>query len=148
MRRILVLALAASAVFAGGCNTFERRAREKGEVFAALPAETRERLKSKSLRVGDTEDMVFIALGKPDLKTSVTTAAGERTTWIYNRYWQEYQGEAYAMSQRRVVRNPATGETAIYWETVSRPVYAARQQPVLRVEFVGGKVAVIEQAQD
>lgn len=148
MRHWMITALAAAVVLTGGCNTFDRRAREKGDVFAALPVETRERLKSGSLRLGDTEDMVFIALGKPDVRTVATTAAGERATWTYNRYWQEYQGEAYAMAPRRVVRNPTTGETAVYMETVSRPVYAARQQPVLRVEFEGGKVAVIEQAQD
>lgn len=139
-----MLALAAGLL--GGCTTFERRAREKAEVFATLSPETRARLENKSVEIGDTEDMVFIAFGRPDETESRVTAAGSVTTWTYNRYWQEYQGEAPGGLRRVTVRDPKTGTVRVYYEQISRPVYASREQPVLRVTFEAGKVAVFEQA--
>jgi hypothetical protein len=145
MRLPLSFVVLLAAGLLGGCNTFEKRAQQKADVFNALPAETQERLKNESIRVGDTEDMVFIAFGKPDESKTATTEGGVTTTWIYNRYWQEYQGEAYGGYRRQVVRDPKTGATSVYLEPVSRPVYETRRQPVLRVIFVAGKVTVIEQ---
>jgi hypothetical protein len=143
----LIFALLALACLTG-CNTFDRRAQQKADVFATLSPETRERLKNKAIVVGDTPDMVFIALGKPDETQSTTTAAGEAITWIYNRYWQEYQGEAYAGVRPRTVTNPKTGAVSIFYEPVRQPVYASRQQPYLRIAFATGKVTSIERARD
>jgi hypothetical protein len=137
--------LLAAALLLGGCSTFEKRAQQKSAVFAALSPETQERLKNQSIRLGDTEDMVFIAFGKPDETKTETTATGATVTWVYNRYWQEYQGEAYGGFRQQVVRDPKTGVNSVYLEPVSRPVYATHEQPVLRVSFEGGKVTVIEQ---
>ncbi|HSH92621.1 MAG TPA: hypothetical protein VK968_00580 [Roseimicrobium sp.] len=145
MRLPLSFVVLLTAGLLGGCNTFEKRAEQKAGVFAALSPETQERLKNESIRVGDTEDMVFIAFGKPDETKTATTAGGATTTWIYNRYWQEYQGEAYGGFRRQVIRDPKTGATSVYLEPVSRPVYETRRQQVLRVRFEGGKVTVIEQ---
>lgn len=140
----LLLAL----VVLAGCNTFERRAKQKAEVFASLSPETKARLESKIIHIGDSTDMVYIALGAPDERAESTTAAGHETVWIYNRYWQEYRGETYGGFHRHVVRDPKTGATSVYLEPVSRPVYADRQQPIMRVFFSGGKVTRIEQAKD
>ena len=145
--RSLIFALIA-LTFLGGCNTFDRRAQQKADVFATLSPETRERLKNKSILVGDTHDMVFIALGKPDETQSATTSPGETTTWIYNRYWQEYQGMAYTGMQPRTVTDPKTGAVNVYYEPVRQPVYASRQQPYLRIAFAAGKVTSIERSQD
>lgn len=138
----------AAAGLLGGCNTFERRAEQKAAVFAALPPETQARLKNEAIQVGDSEDMVFIAFGKPDETKTATTAAGATTTWIYNRYWQEYQGEAHGGFRRHVARDPKTGATSVYLEPISRPVYESRRQAVLRVVFERGAVTVIEKAID
>lgn len=148
MRFLLFFAAVAAAGLLGGCSTFESRAREKSAVFAALTPEQQARLENKSIVVGDTEDMVFIALGKPDEIKTAATADETTTTWIYNRYWQEYQGEAYGGFVRRTVTNPKTGATSVYLEPISRPVYESRQQPVLRITFSGGKVSVVEQVKE
>ncbi|MDF3056975.1 MAG: hypothetical protein K0R17_1190 [Rariglobus sp.] len=140
------LILAVASLTLTGCNTFERRAQKKADVFAALSPADQARLEKKVINVGDTADMVYIALGSPDEKTVATTASGETLTWTYNRYWQEYRGEAYGGFQRQVVRDPKTGATSVYLEPISRPVYAERQQPVMRIVFTDGKVSVIEQA--
>ena len=146
MRRLLSLfsALVALALLTG-CNTFERRAQKKADVFATLSPETQARLQTKSILIGDSPDMVYIALGSPDEKRVITTAAGDITTWIYNRRWQEYRGQAHTGFYRRAVRDPKTGATSFYLEPVSRPIYVERQEPIMRLEFVNGKVCVIEQ---
>jgi hypothetical protein len=128
-----------------GCNTYERRAKQKADIFATLSPETRTRLENKSIIVGDTFDMVYIAVGNPDEKLQSTTATGSTTTWIYNRYWQEYQGDAYDGFRRVVVTDPKTGAATVYLEPVSRPIYTDRKQPILRITFTDGKVTVIEQ---
>jgi len=142
----LLLPVFGLLVFMTGCDTFARRAEKKSAVFSALPAADQARLEKKEIHVGDTLDMVYIALGQPDEKKQSTTADGQTTTWIYNRYWQEYQGQVYDGYVRRVVTNPKTGSATVYYEPVSRPVYADRQQPVMRIRFADGKVTVIEQA--
>lgn len=131
-----------------GCNTFDRRAQQKAEVFASLSPETRERLRAKSIVVGDSADLVFIALGKPDETRSSANAAGEIAVWTYLRRWQEYQGHAYTGLSPRTVTDPKTGAVSVYYEPVRQPVYATRQQPYLHIEFVAGKVSAIERAQD
>lgn len=142
-----IILLSAILVLAG-CNTFERRAEKKADVFATLSPETKDRLKNKTIQIGDTFDLVYIAFGNPDEKQQSATASGETVTWIYNRYWQEYQGEAYGGFYRHVVRDPKTGATRVYLEPVSRPVYADRKQPVLRVVFADGKASVIERPKE
>jgi hypothetical protein len=147
--RFLPLILLTTALFGlAGCNTFDRRAEKKADVFASLSPETKSRLEKKDIRLGDTFDMVYIALGNPDEQQQTTTTTGETTTWIYNRYWQEYRGEAYGGVQPRTVKDPKTGAVSTYLEPVSRPVYTERQQPVMKITFTGGKVSVVEQAKN
>ncbi len=141
-----LLVLLIALIGLSGCNTFDRRAQEKADVFATLSPEDQARLEQKVIRVGDTTDMVYIALGHPDERRQTATADGETIAWIYNRYWQEYRGEAHSGFVRHVITNSKTGATSVYFEPVSRPVYAQRQQPVLRIFFANGLVSVIEQA--
>lgn len=148
MRPLTLLLAVAALALLGGCNTFDRRAEQKAATFATLDADTRERLKNKSIRIGDTPDMVFIALGKADEIRSQESASAETVTWIYNRYWREYQGMAYTGMRPRTMTDPKTGATRVYYETTSEPVYAQRQKPYLRIIFDAGKVSVIERAQD
>lgn len=147
MRLLLLSAffLAALTAFTG-CSTFNRRAAEKADVFAALSPEDQARLEKKVIHVGDTTDMVYIALGKPDEQRRSSTSDGETLVWTYNRYWQEYRGEAHAGFVPHVVTNPKTGASSVFYEPVSRPVYENREQPVLRIAFKDGRVSVIEQA--
>ena len=144
-RCLVVLFLAIGCLLSAGCNTFERRAEKKAAVFQTLDTATQARLQAGQLLVGDTEDMVFIALGKPDEKRERTTPEARTTTWVYNRYWQEYRGEAIVGSRRVEVRNKAGG-VSYYYEPIRQPVYETREQERLRVTFAGGKVSVIEQA--
>jgi len=147
MRSLIALLLLTSGLLTlTGCNTFERRAQKKADVFATLSPETKARLENKTIQVGDSFDLVYIALGEPDEKRQTTTTKDQKVTWIYNHYWQEYQGEVSGGFRRVAVRDKLTGTYSYYYEPVSRPVYSERKQAYLRVVFVDDKVSVIEQA--
>ena len=144
-RPLFALVLSLVCLLAAGCSTFERRAEKKSATFNALDTATQVRLKAGQLQVGDTEDMVFISLGKPDEQRQRTTPEAQTVTWVYNNYWQEYRGEAIVGSRRVEVRNKSGG-VSYYYEPIRQPVYETRQQERLRVTFAGGKISVIEQA--
>ncbi|HTJ78317.1 MAG TPA: hypothetical protein VL357_04920 [Rariglobus sp.] len=127
-----------------GCSTFESRAKQKAAVFNTLDTATQERLKTGDIRVGDTMDEVYIALGRPDEKRDKTTADGRTAHWIYKRYWQEYEGEAFVGSRPVYVKNPTTGAVTVYYEPVRQPIYANRSQDRLRIIFQDDRVSVIE----
>ena len=145
LRSLLTPLIASIALLmAAGCSTFESRAKQKAAVFGSLDAATQARLQSGEILVGDTLDEVYIALGQPDEKRAKVTASEKTTHWIYNRYWQEYQGEAFVGSRPVYVKNPTTGAVSVYYEPVRQPVYANRSQERLRITFKDDRVSVIE----
>jgi hypothetical protein len=143
-RLFISLALVAFA----GCSTIEKRIEEKSSVFASLDPQTQGRLQQGIVAVGDTTDMVYIALGRPDEIREKTTADSDLSAWIYNNYWQEYEGSRLVGFQRRVFYNPATRTYRSYYEPVHVDVYRDRTEERTRVTFKDGKVTVIEQAKD
>jgi hypothetical protein len=52
-------------MIATGCATPESRIKKHPEMFSAFPPEVQERVRLGEIRVGDTSDMVYIALGHP-----------------------------------------------------------------------------------
>src|SRR4030081_509010 len=89
-----------------GCDTFQSRAKEKSEVFESLPPQEQKRLERGVIHVGDTEDMVYIALGRPDVKSTIDTPDGRRNVWSYRSYWQEYAGTQWIGWHRAIVPGP------------------------------------------
>ncbi len=134
-------------LFLAGCSTFDRRAQEKSSVFATLDAATQIRLEARRIEVGDTQDMVYIALGRPDQKREQLDGASRTTTWVYSAYWQEYQGTRLVGYRRQVIYDPASKSYRAYSEPDYQPVYAPRVEDRLRITFQEGRVSVIEQAQ-
>jgi hypothetical protein len=130
-----------------GCNSFERRARERSAVFTALDPATQTRLEARQIEVGDSQDMVYIALGAPDEKRDILTPSGRTTLWIYSAYWQEYQGTRLVGFRRNVVYDPASKSYRVLHEPDLQPIYAARVEDRVRITFQDGHVTVIEQAQ-
>lgn len=146
--RLLVVACAGLALAAlAGCNTFERRAEEKAAVFRALDPGTQARLEARQIEVGDTLDMVYIALGAPDEKREHLTPSGKTTTWVYSAYWQEYQGTRLVGFRRDVVYDAASKSYRVLNTPDYQPVYAPRMEERVRITFQDGRVTVVEQAQ-
>ena len=129
-----------------GCSTFDARSRERSTTFNQLDAITQERLRQREIRVGDSFDMVYIALGAPDEKRDKVTADGAQTTWIYNRYWQDYRGEYTIGYRRHVFYNAKTKSYFVVHEPVREPVYENRVEERMRVFFKNGKVTAVEEA--
>lgn len=150
MSRVIWLSILAAAVLGcgTGCSTFESRAKEKPAVFAGLDEATRARLQEKRLQVGDTEDMVYLALGAPDEKRETLTEGGRDTMWVYNAYWNEYQGTRIVGYRRQVVGTPGTGSYQVYLEPIERDIYQPRVEERIRVTMRDGRVTVVEQVKD
>lgn len=130
-----------------GCNTFERRAQEKASIFRSLDPGTQARLEARQIEVGDTQDMVYIALGVPDEKREQLTPTGKTATWIYSAYWQEYQGTRLVGFRRDVVYDAASKSYRVIHSPDYQPVYAPRMEDRVRITFQDGRVTVVEQAQ-
>lgn len=143
----LLLAAGVAALAVAGCNTFDSRAKQMSAVYDQLPASEQQRLQRGAINVGDSPEMVYIALGNPDEKRDTTTADGTKTTWIYNTYWQQYEGTAWLGYRRIIV--PARGGRGyvVYHEPVTQDVYRTRVEDRIRVSFANGTVQSVEQTQ-
>jgi len=141
---VLFAALAA-AFCVSGCDTFSSRAQEKSDVYNSLPARTQQRLERGKINVGDTQDMVYISLGDPEEKRTVSTSDGDQTVWIYRTYWEQYEGSAWVGWHRVIV--PAAGGRGylVYHEPISRDIYRTHVDEVIRVTFANNVVSSVDQ---
>jgi hypothetical protein len=140
----LGVAAAAISLFAG-CNTFNSRARQMSGVYDSLPASEQQRLQKGAINVGDTPEMVYIALGNPDERRELLTADGAQNTWVYKSYWQQYEGTAW-LGYRRIIVPSRTGRGyVIFHEPVTQDVYRTLVDEVIRVSFANGVVSQVEQ---
>lgn len=135
-------------MFASGCQSVESRIKEKPEVFARLDAATQDRIRQGIIDIGFTEDMVYLALGAPDQKRESVSATGRTTTWIYNTYYERYDGAHYVGYRRRVYFDPMVQTYRLYYHPVLVDSYVTEKEERIRIGFKGGKVAVIEQAKN
>lgn len=140
------LALAVVAFGLGGCDTFKSRARERSETFSQLTPSEKQRLKKGDINVGDTPDMVYIALGNPDEKRDRTEANGTSSVWIYRSYMDEYAGSVWAGYRRVIVPAPNGRGYLVYHEPITQDVYRTRVDEVIRVTLKNGVVAAVEQS--
>lgn len=145
MKKLLIATLL--LVFGvAGCNSVNSRIDEKSAVFNSLDPQTQARLRQGLIDVGYTEDMVYIAMGKPDQRKEVTTANGHETTWIYKNYWEEYEGSHVVGYHRFVYYDPLLRAYRVYYEPRRADVYQPREEDRTRVQFKDGHVTSIESA--
>jgi hypothetical protein len=131
-----------------GCQSVETRIKEKPELFAALDLETQEKIKQGIIDLGFTEDMVYLALGKPDERKESVSANGQTLTWIYNSYYERYEGTHHAGYYRRVYFDPYLHSYRVHYRPVLVDTYSSEKEERIRVVFKDGKVTVIEQTKD
>ncbi|HWA85147.1 MAG TPA: hypothetical protein VG710_02900 [Opitutus sp.] len=128
-----------------GCDTFEHRAQQKAGTFAALTPAQRDKLKQGVIELGDTPDMVYIALGTPDEKRERSTPAGTETDWIYNTYHEEFAGNVTAGYHRVLVYDPARKRFVVFLDPIHTAVYQQTEEENIRATFRGGRLVAIEQ---
>lgn len=148
MKTPLALISCVAALMLAGCSTVQSRIEEKSAVFNALPAETQSRIQQGLIDVGYTPDMVYIAMGKADRVVERSTGEGSETVWIYNDYYQEYEGSHFAGYRRSVYYDPRIRAYRVYYQPVHADVYRDRAEEVARVVFKDGKVTSIEQVKE
>ena len=147
-RPILRFILTAAIAFLTGCQTVNDRIREKPDAFARVDKATQDKIKQGIIDLGYTEDLVYITLGVPDQKRESVTASGRTVTWIYNTYYQRYEGTAFAGYSRRVYFDPYLRTYRVAYHPVYDEVYSDEKEERIRIVFKDGKVSVIEQSKD
>jgi hypothetical protein len=145
MKKLIQLPLLFSAVLLlGACSTVSSRINEKAPLFYSLDANTRAKIAHGDVDLGFTPDMVYIALGEPDLKRSIRAANSQGEQWIYRSYYDAYDDSGFVGYHRWYA--PYGRYYRVYWEPVYTDFYHEVPQDDIRVTFRDGKVVMIDQA--
>jgi hypothetical protein len=145
-RLLRTFLLASSLGFITGCQTVESRIKEKSEAFAHADLATQEKITQGIIDLGYTEDLVYVALGAPDQKRETINADGKKSTWIYNTYYDRYNGTGFAGYHRSVYYDPYLRAYRMYYRPVYADTYTQEKEERIRIVFTNGKVSMIEQA--
>ena len=143
----LSLALLAAGLGLAGCGSFASRSDQKAAVYDALPARTQQRLQRGTVRVGDTPEMVYIAMGNPDTKTDVPDAAGYQSVWIYKNYFQRGGDRKQTGWSKVLVPEIRDQGDKVIQSSVSQDVSRPESTDDIRVAFVGGVVSSVAELQ-
>lgn len=150
MKKLFQLPLVLSVVLLlGACSTIDSRIKEKGLVYDSLDANTKAKIAHGDVDLGFTPDMVYIALGDPDVKRHIRAANGEAEQWIYRSYYDAYDDFGFAGYGYHRWFAPYGGYGRgyrVYWEPVYPGFYHEMPEDDIRVTFTNGKVVMIDQA--
>jgi hypothetical protein len=147
--KALTLGLAVSlALLFTACSTTDSRIRERSVTFAALDPATQDRLRLGRVDLGDTADMVYIAIGRPTKMIDRITNQERESTWVYTSFYEEYAGTRTAGFRRTVIEDKDTKRSFIRVEPVYRDIYLQRAEDYIRLIFRAGIVSAIEQTKN
>lgn len=147
-RLILTVLLLTGFALLTGCQSVESRIKEKPDVYAKLDAATQAKVKQGIIELGYTEDVVYLALGAPDHKRESVSPTGTKITWIYNTYYDRYEGSMMAGYHRSIYFDPYLRAYRVYYRPVYADTYSQEKEERIRVVFKDGKVVVLEQTKD
>jgi len=124
-----------------GCYSPGSRIKNHAEVFATFSPEVQENVRRGEVEMGYTQDMVFIALGKPDRKYVRYSERGQTEVWSYvtTEYWTDRQRVNISLRVRS-----ADGHRQTVRDRVWVDVQQEREHERMRVEFDDGQVSAIE----
>ncbi len=83
MNKRLAFAVLAGALAFAGCSTPDSRIEKNSAAFASYPPAVQAKIRAGEVEVGYNEEMVQIALGKPDRTYRRQTAKEETVVWAY-----------------------------------------------------------------
>ncbi len=91
MKSIVTIGAALLAAMAlAGCDATSgttARIQEKSAVFATLTPEQKKNIEEGTIEYGYTQDMVYMALGKPSKVREKTAPEGQVVMWTFNNYY-------------------------------------------------------------
>jgi len=133
--KLYLTVLMAGALFLTGCksSTVETRRTERPAAYSALPADQRTLVDQGQIKVGMSEDAVYIAWGKAAQVVSSEDKNGRTTTWLYHGSWLE---ENRYWSYREVSR-----DGRVYLERYLDRDYNSRDYISAEIVFKNGVVA-------
>ena len=147
MKSLLSFLAAALLLALTGCSTVHSRIKERYTTFVSLDPATQDRLRLGRVEIGDTPDMVYIALGRPTKTTDRTTSDGRESTWSYKSFYEEYAGTMQTGYQRTVIVDKASNRAFIRVDPIYTDLYRQRSEEYIRLSFKNGRVDSIEQTQ-
>ena len=129
-----------------GCatSTVESRKQERSAAYAALPAEEKELVDNGHIKVGMSQDAVYMAWGRPaEILQRESGNSGLQNIWLYHgtamretRYWTfrevPYQGTIFLERYLDRDYDPQdyvraeiifAGDKVASWRTLPRPLY-------------------------
>ena len=132
----------------GACNsTPDTRIRKNQALFDSFSPEQQALIRQGIVGIGFTPDMVSIAMGTADQVRTSTTAQGQQTIWIYNRWFQDYVGQQHLGFRRDLYFDARIQAWRVFYTPVTAAVYQERVEEIGRVVFVDGKVVLVEVVQ-
>ena len=140
----LFIILVAGLLLAGcATSTVESRKKERAAAYAALPPDVKSFVDNGQIKVGLSEDAVYIAWGQPAEILHSESGNAAESTWLYyggwmeeTRYWtyreagrgrdiyleryldRDYQPRTYVSAEIVFVNGQVTR-----WRTLPRPAY-------------------------
>ena len=137
----MIFCLLASLFLLTSCSTPASRIKKNPNLFASFPSDVQEKIQKGEIDIGYTEDMVMIALGRPDRMYTRKTDTGEARVWSYVDFYMTSDRQRVNADVR--VRD-STGIYQTVHDTIWVDVEQRNEYEKLRVEFENGKVKAIE----
>ena len=133
-----ILCVITSFLFLVGCSsTPQDRISQNRKTFESYPASVQSKISAGQVDIGFTEEMVTLALGKPDQKLTRAEAGGQSEVWIYIKDKPQFSfGVGVGGGSYGGGSGVATG---VGVSTTTKP-----NDEYMRVIFVGGKVTAVE----
>ena len=148
MKKLIRLSLLLSgALLLGACSSVGTRIQQNASLFYSLDANTRAKIAHGDIDLGFTPQMVYIALGQPDVKRQSVSAQGVTETWIYRTYydypaWGPGWGPGWGYHRWFA---PYGGAWRVYWQPMYFDAYPGYAQDNIRVTFKNGRVVMVDQ---
>lgn len=133
-------AIALALLACTGCSTPESRIEKDPALYSSFPPDVQASVKQGKIDIGFTQNMVYVAWGKPETKKEIIDEKGKKEVWIYLGSRQVFDG--YDMVE--VPRPSSNGQLAgVYME--QRPRFRTVYYERATVTFTDGKVSKIVQ---
>jgi hypothetical protein len=116
------------------CSTVSSRIREHASEFSSYPAGMQDQIQSGKIEPGFTEEMVYMAKGKPSRKLTLQEGDRHFVLWNYNRPTYVSLPGGGAGSLASPYGYPSFGPDPV------RPVGTMASSPYFTVKFENGKV--------
>jgi outer membrane protein assembly factor BamE (lipoprotein component of BamABCDE complex) len=144
----LLITAIAMPVLLAGCQSVSDRIKENPELFDSLDRETQARIREGIIDLGYTQDMVYLALGEPNRKRKTSTTDGVTETWIYNTYFQRYDGQRMVGYDRTIYYDKKNDVYRVFYTPRYTDTYVPETEERIRIVFRNDEAVSIEQGTD